>query len=138
MAAGTAFHTSLRDVARPGFLDAREDAWSMGDRAASVDESPVVVHAEFGTIVEQLAAFRSHSELASQVVHGDPTGKVLFADRADPAIIDFVPYWRPFESPWPSWSRTPLPGTAPAPAWPALCRPARSGDRCWRARRSTD
>lgn len=97
LAAGAAFHACLRDVARPGFLDARQDAWSTGDRAAWDDEQPVVVHAELGTTAEQLAAYRSPSQLASQVIHGDLTGNVLIADHVDPAIIDFVPYWRPVE-----------------------------------------
>jgi hypothetical protein len=34
---------------------------------------------------------------ASQLVHGDLTGNVLFHDELPPAIIDFVPYWRPTE-----------------------------------------
>ncbi len=30
-----------------------------------------------------------------QVIHGDLTGNVLFADSLPPAVIDFVVYWRP-------------------------------------------
>ncbi len=30
-----------------------------------------------------------------QIVHGDLTGNVLFADHLPPAIIDLSPYWRP-------------------------------------------
>ena len=30
-----------------------------------------------------------------QVIHGDLTGNVLFADKLPPAIIDLSPYWRP-------------------------------------------
>jgi len=32
---------------------------------------------------------------SSQVVHGDLTANVLFADDLPPAVIDFSPYWRP-------------------------------------------
>ena len=31
----------------------------------------------------------------SQLIHGDLTRNVLFADGLPPAIIDFLPYWRP-------------------------------------------
>jgi uncharacterized protein (TIGR02569 family) len=31
----------------------------------------------------------------SQLVHGDLTGNVLFADGLPPAVIDFSPFWRP-------------------------------------------
>jgi hypothetical protein len=33
--------------------------------------------------------------LAHQIVHGDLTENVLFAEGQPPAIIDFTPYWRP-------------------------------------------
>jgi prepilin-type processing-associated H-X9-DG protein len=31
----------------------------------------------------------------SQLVHGDLSGNVLFADGLPPAVIDWSPYWRP-------------------------------------------
>ena len=34
-------------------------------------------------------------EATSQLIQGDLTGNVLFADGLPPAIIDFSPYWRP-------------------------------------------
>jgi hypothetical protein len=49
LAAGMAFRTALCDVSRPGFLDDRDDVWSLGDRAAWDDELPDVVHAELAT-----------------------------------------------------------------------------------------
>jgi hypothetical protein len=95
LTAGAALHAALSGVERPSFLDVRDDVWSLGDRAAWGDDSPVVIHDEFGPALEGLLAFRSPSRLASQVIHGDLTGNVLFADPAAPAIVDFVPYWRP-------------------------------------------
>jgi len=95
LTAGGAFHAALRDVERPSFLDGREGVWSMGDLAAWGDDSPSVIHDEFGPALEELLALRSPCHLPSQVIHGDLTGNVLFADPAAPAIIDFVPYWRP-------------------------------------------
>ena len=97
IAAGNAFHEALGEVARPSFLDDRQDVWSVGDRAAWDEQPLVVLHAELEPLVEQILGFVSPSGLPSQVIHGDLTGNVLFADSHDPAIIDFVPYWRPVE-----------------------------------------
>jgi hypothetical protein len=46
-------------------------------------------------LAEQLAAFRTANRAPEQIVHGDLTGNVLFAEGMAPAIIDFTPYWRP-------------------------------------------
>jgi hypothetical protein len=46
-------------------------------------------------LAEQLAALRTPSRAPEQIVHGDLTGNVLFAEPLAPAIIDFTPYWRP-------------------------------------------
>ncbi len=45
--------------------------------------------------VADLLAARTPVRAASQLVHGDLTGNVLFADGLPPAVIDFSPYWRP-------------------------------------------
>jgi uncharacterized protein (TIGR02569 family) len=94
---GQSFHAMLAAVPRPPFLDYREDVWSMGDRAAWNDRVPRAVNPAFAPLLTALQERRSPSALASQVVHGDLTGNVLFAEGADPAVIDFVPYWRPAE-----------------------------------------
>ncbi len=46
--------------------------------------------ASLETVLEPIAA-------PSQVIHGDLTGNVLFADPLPPAVIDLAPYWRPAE-----------------------------------------
>jgi uncharacterized protein (TIGR02569 family) len=38
---------------------------------------------------------RPLDDVPRQVVHGDLTGNVLFADGLPPAVIDLAPYWRP-------------------------------------------
>ncbi len=40
-------------------------------------------------------ALRPVDTSASQLVHGDLTGNVLFAEGLPPAVIDVSPYWRP-------------------------------------------
>jgi len=43
----------------------------------------------------RLAAALEPVEARSQLIHGDLTGNVLFAEHLPPAIIDLSPYWRP-------------------------------------------
>jgi hypothetical protein len=69
--AGERFHAALAGLPRPAFLDARTDAWSIGDRAAW-GELPL-----------------------ERWAHGDLGGNVLFADGLPPAVIDLSVYWRP-------------------------------------------
>ena len=68
------FHDWLSDLERPTWLDDIDDPWRASDRMASMRRP--------------LAA-------ASQLVHGDLTGNVLFAEELPPGIIDLSLYWRP-------------------------------------------
>jgi uncharacterized protein (TIGR02569 family) len=87
------FHRALRDVARPDFLDQRTDRWAIGDRVAWAEPAPgrpaVVKH------LSALAAACRPVGAASQLIHGDLTGNVLFADGLPPLVLDLSPYWRP-------------------------------------------
>ena len=95
LAAGEALHDALREVPRPVFMDARDNIWVEGERAAWDDDAPRVIHRSLVPLAEQLAAFRTPPRAPDQIVHGDLTGNVLFAEGLAPAIIDFTPYWRP-------------------------------------------
>jgi uncharacterized protein (TIGR02569 family) len=91
--AGEAFHAALSSVPRPTFLDRRTDPWAVADRVAWGD-LPIkdflrVKH------VPRLARALKPLRAKSQLIHGDLTGNVLFANGVAPAIIDFSPYWRP-------------------------------------------
>jgi uncharacterized protein (TIGR02569 family) len=98
IAVGLALHEALAGVAKPRFLDVRDDlyAWadriSWGDLPAADDRLGDGVGA---TAFATLAAGRRPIELPHQLVHGDLTGNVLFAGSAPPAVIDITPYWRP-------------------------------------------
>jgi uncharacterized protein (TIGR02569 family) len=91
--AGEAFHAALAGVPRPAFLDRRTDPWAVGDRAAwgdlPIKDFLCVKH------VPRLALALTPLDPKGQLIHGDLTGNVLFADGLPPAIIDFSPYWRP-------------------------------------------
>lgn len=90
---GERFHAALAGVSRPALIDARTDHWAIGDRVAW-GELPATRFAHVKHLPRLLDALRP-IDAPSQLVHGDLTGNVLFADDLPPAVIDFSPYWRP-------------------------------------------
>ena len=91
--AGDAFHAAVADIPRPEFLNRRTDPWAIGDRVAWSD-LPIEDFLDIKH-VPRLASVLEPLDAKSQLIHGDLTGNVLFADGLPPAIIDFSPYWRP-------------------------------------------
>lgn len=93
IAVGDRFHQALAGLDRPSFLGDRSDPWAIGDRVAwgevSVEPYRDVPH------VARLADRMAPVEARSQLIHGDLTGNVLFADGLPPAVIDLSLYWRP-------------------------------------------
>jgi uncharacterized protein (TIGR02569 family) len=95
IAVGRLLHRALEDVPRPAFLSARTDPWAMAERAAWGD-SPLAPYRD-APHVARLEASLAPVDAPSQLIHGDLTGNVLFADPLPPAIIDLALYWRPVE-----------------------------------------
>ncbi len=93
VAVGERFHAALGGVPRPEFIGRRTDPWAIGDRVAW-GELPASDFARVKHLGRLVSALRPVTA-PSQLVHGDLTGNVLFADRLPPAVIDFSPYWRP-------------------------------------------
>ena len=85
------FHRACAHLPRPAFVELRTHPWAVGDRVAwgELDRPPP------DPWLDQLLALRRPISLPSQVIHGDLTDNVLFADDLAPAIIDPTPYWRP-------------------------------------------
>jgi uncharacterized protein (TIGR02569 family) len=95
IAAGGAFHRAVQDEPRPDFLEDRDDAWTIGDRVAW-EELPIEPYAGSVEGLRRLSeARRPIADLDAQLIHGDLTENVLFADGLAPAVIDLSPYWRP-------------------------------------------
>ena len=94
IAAGRACHAALADEPRPTFLDSRSDAWAEADRLTFGEriESPLAPVAE---AIGRLQRLLRPVAAPSQLVHGDFTANVLFAEGEQPCVIDFSPYWRP-------------------------------------------
>jgi uncharacterized protein (TIGR02569 family) len=96
--AGDAFHAALAEIpdrlARPPGRR-REDAWAVADRIAWAELAVPAEPAFSDDALTELLGARRPVVVPSQLVHGDLTGNVLFADGMAPGIIDFSPYVRP-------------------------------------------
>lgn len=88
--AGAAFHAAIASLERPQFIDLADDPWARADRVAW-EEEPLP---DDDTVRRLAVAFRPISD-ASQLIHGDLLGNVMFAPGQPPTIIDWAPYWRP-------------------------------------------
>lgn len=97
VAASLRLHVATAGLYRPKFLDARHDVFALADRASWGEEDVPLTPDRGGRMFSVLAASWRPTRLRPQVVHGDLFGNVLFAGGAPPAIVDFIPYYRPAE-----------------------------------------
>lgn len=98
--AGDRLHAALADLPRPRFLSERDDLYSWADRLAwgeITDLDGRLGDGHGAKLYAELAGQRQPVTVASQVVHGDLFGNVLFVASAPPAVIDVTPYWRPVD-----------------------------------------
>jgi len=91
--ASASFHAAVEHVPRPEFIARREDRWAVGDRVAW-GEVPPQDYLNTEHIAALTAALRP-IDAPRQLIHGDLTGNVLFAEGLPPLVIDLSPYWRP-------------------------------------------
>jgi uncharacterized protein (TIGR02569 family) len=94
VAVGRRFTAALAPVPPPALLRARQAPWPAADQAAWGERSADVPE-PLRPLVERLMRHRRPVDLPVQLVHGDLTGNVLFADDLPPAVIDLSPYVRP-------------------------------------------
>ena len=98
IAVGERFHAALAGEQQPACLDRRTNHWAIGDRVAW-GELPAEDFAHVKHVPRLIGALCPVDTARSQLVHGDLTGNVLFADGLPPAVIDFSPFWRPTRTP---------------------------------------
>lgn len=91
--AGELLHARLANIACPDVVLARDDPWSMADRAAW-GEIPLTPYHDVPQVA-RLASRLGAVQAQAQLIHGDLTGNVLFGDPLPPAVIDLSLYWRP-------------------------------------------
>jgi uncharacterized protein (TIGR02569 family) len=94
---GMRLHAAMIGVKRPHVLDDRDDLLTRSAAGAFGERRLVLDSAAGGELYNQLAAARVPVRLASQVVHPELFGAVLFDDDGVPAVVDLVPFWRPME-----------------------------------------
>lgn len=88
---GERLHRAMRHLPRPEFLGARINRYAIADRVAWEETA-----SPFGSaLLDELVWFRRPIDASPQLVHGDLTENVLFADGLPPAVIDVSPYFRP-------------------------------------------
>ena len=92
--AARAFHAALAPQPRPDFLDRLSHRWARAHRVAW-GEARVKPVGDFGPRIDALAGMVGSGEGASQVIHADLAGNVLFAEGLAPGILDFSPCWAP-------------------------------------------
>lgn len=92
--ASGAFHRAVAGLARPAFMDDRDDPWAFGDRLAWESAEPDGDD-ETLDVIDRLRAHLAPVGAPDQVVHGDILPNVLLADGLPPAVIDWPPYFRP-------------------------------------------
>lgn len=90
------FHKALRRVPKPTFISKKMSPWSVADRIAW-GEQKVVCYPQLKDLLTCLFSVIRPVNLPNQLIHGDFTENILFADDLPPAVIDFSPYWRPGE-----------------------------------------
>jgi len=89
-----AFSAAVGPLPKPGWLEARADRWAMADRATFGEEA-LDIHPSLAPHVARMRRHLRPVQSASQLVHGDVSGNVLFARGKPPAIIDLSLYCRP-------------------------------------------
>lgn len=92
--ASDAFHHSVEHLARPDFMDSRDDPWAYGDRLAWEAADPDADEETLG-LIRRLAGHLTPVADPGQVIHGDILPNVLVAQGLPPAVIDWPPYFRP-------------------------------------------
>ena len=100
-------HRATAKLARPRFVDDRDDILARADRMAFGERAVSLDPETGGDLFAELARRRTPMTVPSQLVHGDLFGTVLFesgegsdvpaAEQVPPAVLDIVPFWRPVE-----------------------------------------
>lgn len=97
VAVAVRLHLATEGEAKPKFLTGRQDAFAIADRASWGEQEVVLSPDRGGRLYDVLAGARKDVDVRPQLVHGDLFGNVLFHPTEAPAIVDFVPFWRPAE-----------------------------------------
>jgi hypothetical protein len=84
---------SLQAKQQEFLTDRRTDRWAIADRVVWGEQGADQFSGD--DVIAALLAARKPIEASAQLIHGDLTGNVLFAEGLAPLVIDFSPYWPP-------------------------------------------
>lgn len=95
--AAVRLHRATATFERPAFLDDRQDVFAVAERMAWDEERRELDEAKGGRLFEILAPSRRPVWGADQLVHAELFGTLLFDGDQPPALVGFVPHFRPAE-----------------------------------------
>lgn len=87
------FNNLLTGIPKPDFIDKRTHPWAIAGKM-TWDELPLAYDPRMNEYIFKVKNYLKPITVQEQIVHGDITGNMLFADSLPPAIIDFTPTWR--------------------------------------------
>lgn len=87
-------NTLLSNIDKPDFIDKKSDPWTIASKMAW-SELPLKSDPRLSSYTERIQRLLQPIKVKNQIVHGDLTGNMLFADGMAPGVIDFTPIWRP-------------------------------------------
>ena len=88
-----AFHKELVKYPKPQFLEEATHRYAIADKI-SWQELPMQAHKRLKPALQRLQSLLHPITVQRQLIHGDLSGNILFAQGLPPAVIDFSPYWR--------------------------------------------
>lgn len=90
------FNGLLTSIPKPYFIDKRTDLWAIAEKMIW-EELPLSFDERLYGYVQKIKAYLKPITIANQLIHGDITGNMLFAEGLPQGIIDFTPIYRPKE-----------------------------------------
>ena len=90
------FHAAIVNQPVPDYFESRDqNPWVIADKITWGELDHLEYDPRIAPAVEALHNCLKPIEYQDQLIHGDFSGNVMFADGQPPAVIDFSPYWRP-------------------------------------------
>lgn len=87
------FNNLLVDLLKPDFIEKRTNPWAIADKMV-FEEIPLNYDPRLAEYVIEIKKYLKPIDMEEQIIHGDITGNMLFADGELPGIIDFTPNWK--------------------------------------------
>jgi len=87
------FNNLLIGLSKPDFILKRTNPWAIADKMV-FEKIPLSYDPRMEEYVVEVQKYLKPIDVEEQIIHGDITGNMLFADGELPGIIDFTPNWK--------------------------------------------